>query len=179
MGRSYCPDYRKNALDLTLGVPSKNRQEERSPAPLKNGLRDVDNALAVYITFTDGSRTTLETTVEIVLGDFIRQQVTVAPDKGYLLDIETERSELARLESVVSDFLSAVRRATNSAWSAGTITSGVTPVPSQFVLVIGLIARPVGTNMPKCSLRRKPPPGCAPPPVVSPMIVARFKFFRL
>ena len=63
-------------------------------------ITDRDTPLAVYITFTDGSRTTLETTVEIVLGNFIRQQVTVAPDKGYLLDIETERSELARLESI-------------------------------------------------------------------------------
>ena len=60
------------------------------------------NALAVYVTFADGTRATLETTVEIVLGGFIRQNVTLAPDKGYLLDIETERNELARLESVFS-----------------------------------------------------------------------------
>src|SRR4029079_18972924 len=59
------------------------------------------------------------------------------------------------------------------------MTQGCTPVPSQLVFVIGLIARPVGTNIPKCSLRRKPPPGCAPPPVVSPTIVARFRFLRL
>jgi hypothetical protein len=31
--------------------------------------------------------------------------------------------------------------AISSAWSAGTLTSGLTPVPSQFVFVIGLIAR--------------------------------------
>ncbi len=63
-----------------------------------------ENALAVYITFTDGSRTTLEANVEIVQGSFIRQQVTLAPDKGYLLDTETEQSELARLESMLTGY---------------------------------------------------------------------------
>jgi murein DD-endopeptidase MepM/ murein hydrolase activator NlpD len=62
------------------------------------------HALAVYLTFTDGTRATLETTVEIVLGSFIRQQVTLAPDKGYLLDTETEQNELARLESIISGY---------------------------------------------------------------------------
>lgn len=61
-----------------------------------------NNPLAVYVTFNDGTRTTLETNVEIVQGGFIRQQVTLAPDKGYLLDTETERGELARLESLTA-----------------------------------------------------------------------------
>jgi len=63
-----------------------------------------NNPLAVYVTFTDGTRTTLDANVEIVLGSFIRQNVTVAPDRGYLLDIETEQSELARLESMIGTY---------------------------------------------------------------------------
>ena len=39
--------------------------------------------------------------------------------------------------------------AVRSASSADTFTSGSTPVPSQLVLVIGLIARPPGTNIMK------------------------------
>ena len=65
-----------------------------------------------------------------------------------------------------------------SAWSAGTFTSGSTPVPSQLVWVIGLTARPLGTNRSKCGESCRRSPGLAPPPVVSPMIVARFRFFR-
>jgi hypothetical protein len=83
------------------------------------------------------------------------------------------------LGSVGRDFLSAARCATVSACSAGTSTSGLTPVPSQFVFVTGLMARPRGTNISKCSPTRTPPPGCAPPPVVSPTMVARLRFFRL
>lgn len=57
-------------------------------------------ALDVFVTRADGSRVTLNTTVEIVLGGFIRQSVTIPADKGFLLEPETERNELARLESV-------------------------------------------------------------------------------
>lgn len=56
--------------------------------------------LDVFVTKTDGSRVTLNTTVEIVLGNFITQDVVIPADKGFLLDTETERSELARLESL-------------------------------------------------------------------------------
>ena len=63
--------------------------------------------------------------------------------------------------------------------SASTVTSGSMPVPSQFVFEIGLIARAKGTPMMKCSSIRWPDTGCAPPPVVSPTIVARLRFFRL
>src|SRR3954452_6357110 len=71
--------------------------------------------------------------------------------------------------------LSAVSRAA----AAGTFTSGSTPTPSQFVCVMGLIARAFGTPMMKWSSMRRPETGCAPPPVVSPTIVARFCAFRL
>jgi hypothetical protein len=59
-----------------------------------------NNALDVFVTRDDGTRVTLNTTVEIVLGGFIRQSVTIPPEKGFLLDPETERNELARLESI-------------------------------------------------------------------------------
>ncbi|MEP7291623.1 MAG: M23 family metallopeptidase [Chloroflexota bacterium] len=60
--------------------------------------------LDVFVTYADGTRDTLSTTIEITLGAFIRQNVTLAPDKVYLLDIETERNELAQLESIFSNF---------------------------------------------------------------------------
>ncbi|MCC6802631.1 MAG: M23 family metallopeptidase [Anaerolineae bacterium] len=60
--------------------------------------------LDVFVTYTDGTRDTVTTTVEITVGAFIRQNVTIGPDKAYLLDIETERNELAQLESVFSTY---------------------------------------------------------------------------
>ncbi len=62
-----------------------------------------NNELDVFVTYSDGTRDTLTTTVEITLGPFIRQNVTIGPDKAYLLDIETERNELAQLESIFSN----------------------------------------------------------------------------
>jgi murein DD-endopeptidase MepM/ murein hydrolase activator NlpD len=58
--------------------------------------------LDVFVTKNDGTRVTLNTTVEIVLGSFITQDVIIPPDKGALLDTETERNELARLESLAA-----------------------------------------------------------------------------
>ena len=62
---------------------------------------------------------------------------------------------------------------------AGTLTSGSTPVPSQLVLEMGLMARAKGTPIIKWSSMRWPETGWAPPPVVSPMMVARLRFLRL
>lgn len=61
-----------------------------------------ENPLDVYVTFSDGTRETLSTTVDVVLGEFIRQIVTLPPDTAYLLDAATERNELAQLSSVFS-----------------------------------------------------------------------------
>lgn len=61
------------------------------------------NPLDVFVTYSDGSRDTINANVEIPMGAFIRQDVTLAPDKTYLLDIETERNELARLESIFAN----------------------------------------------------------------------------
>ena len=56
--------------------------------------------LDVFVTKTDETRVTLHAAVEIVLGNFITQDVVVPADRGALLDTETERNELARLESL-------------------------------------------------------------------------------
>src|SRR5258707_11368779 len=58
-----------------------------------------------------------------------------------------------RIASLASRF--AVSRASDG----GTSTSGLTPVPSQFVFVIGFIARPVGTHTAKYSCTSHCPPG--------------------
>ena len=63
-----------------------------------------NNELDVFVTYSDGTRTTFNTQVEITLGAFIRQDVTLAPDKTYLLDIDTERNELAQQESVFTTY---------------------------------------------------------------------------
>ena len=60
--------------------------------------------LEVFVTYLDGTRDTISTTVEIPIGAFIRQNVTLAPDKVFLLDIETERNELAQLESIFATY---------------------------------------------------------------------------
>lgn len=56
--------------------------------------------LSVFITYADGTSETISAPVEVVTGSFVRQEVTIAPDKAYLVDPEVERSEIARLESV-------------------------------------------------------------------------------
>lgn len=62
------------------------------------------NTLTVYVTYSDGARDTINTNIEIPIGAFIRQEVTLAPDKAYLIDIETERNELAQLEAIFSTY---------------------------------------------------------------------------
>src|SRR5688572_17916566 len=63
-------------------------------------LYDLD----VFVWYADETRQTINTQVEIVTGDFIRQTVTVPPDKAYLVDPEIERDELARMEGIFSTF---------------------------------------------------------------------------
>ena len=72
----------------------------------------------------------------------------------------------------------AVSRAVDRALTAGTAMSGATPIPSQLVFVIGLMALPYGTQTEKWSLARRSPPPWAPPPVVSPIRVARWRCFE-
>ncbi len=63
-----------------------------------------NNDLDVFVTYTDGTRDTVSTTVEITLGGFIRQDVTLGPSKTYLLDAALERNEIAEQESVFTVF---------------------------------------------------------------------------
>ncbi len=57
--------------------------------------------LSIFAWFDNEERVTLNTQVNVVIGRFIRQDnITIAPDRAYLVDTEVERSELARLESV-------------------------------------------------------------------------------
>lgn len=59
--------------------------------------------LSIFAWFDNEERVTLNTQVNVVTGGFIRQDnITIAPDRAYLVDTEVERSELARLESVFS-----------------------------------------------------------------------------
>ncbi len=56
--------------------------------------------LDVFVWYADTTRATLHAQVDVPVGDFIRQNVTIAPDKAHLIDPEVERAELARLESI-------------------------------------------------------------------------------
>lgn len=58
--------------------------------------------LDIFVWYTDDTRQTINTQVEVVLGQFIRQVVTLPPDKAYLADPEIERDEFARLEGIFS-----------------------------------------------------------------------------
>jgi murein DD-endopeptidase MepM/ murein hydrolase activator NlpD len=72
-------------------------------ASIEQATRD-DYPMVVSVSYADGTQTTLQMTIMVVLGSFIRQNVSLPADKGYLLDIETERNELARLESIYAGY---------------------------------------------------------------------------
>lgn len=60
--------------------------------------------LDVFVWYSDETKQTINTQVEVVLGAFIRQVVTIPPEKAYLVDPEIERDEFARLEGVTSAY---------------------------------------------------------------------------
>lgn len=68
--------------------------------PMEQTPRVYD--LAVFAWDGQNTRFTVNTQVEVVTGGFILQNITMAPDRAYLVDAEIERAELARLESVFS-----------------------------------------------------------------------------
>lgn len=86
------PDQSDPALAGFWGILSAGMEQRTGP----------NAELILYGIFADESRASLTTTVSIVLGGFISQDVTVPPDRVYLLDSETERTELARLDSLYS-----------------------------------------------------------------------------
>ncbi len=60
--------------------------------------------LSIFAWFVDDRRVTLTIQMPVVLGRFIRQDnITIAPDRAYLVDTEIERAELARMESIFSN----------------------------------------------------------------------------
>lgn len=69
-------------------------------ASMEQTTRTQGYDLALFVSFADGTRISVNTTIPVTLGGFITQIVTVPPDRAALLDIETERNELSRLESL-------------------------------------------------------------------------------
>lgn len=67
-------------------------------ASMEQNPRTYD--LTIFAWYEDSTRVTFTTPVEIVRGAFILQDITMAPDRAYLVDAEIERGELARLESI-------------------------------------------------------------------------------
>ena len=58
----------------------------------------------VQVTRSDESTVALSGEVDVVLGGFIRQDVTVPANRGYLIDPLVERAEFARLDSIFSQY---------------------------------------------------------------------------
>jgi murein DD-endopeptidase MepM/ murein hydrolase activator NlpD len=59
--------------------------------------------LEIFAWFDDGARQTWQGEVTVVDGEFIRQDVTIADDLGYLLEPEVDRAERARLTALFSE----------------------------------------------------------------------------
>jgi len=74
------------------------------------------NPLEVNITTTGDRMETVNANVEIVTGEFIRQQVTLPPASAALIDPALDRSEIARLYSVFDGLI------TERAWDADGFT---------------------------------------------------------
>ncbi len=60
--------------------------------------------LTIFTWYEDNRRVNIVIPVDIITGAFIRQEITMAPDRAYLVDAEIERNELARLESIFSNY---------------------------------------------------------------------------
>lgn len=58
---------------------------------------------SVLVWFEDGSEIVIPAQVEVILGGFIRQDFDLNQDRSYLADPQVERSELARINSVIDD----------------------------------------------------------------------------
>ncbi|MDX2137621.1 MAG: M23 family metallopeptidase [Chloroflexota bacterium] len=87
-----------------------------------------DYPLTITVTHNDGSSETLSGTVEITTGGFIRQEVTIPPERGYLLDAESERAELARLEGIFAQVT------TERGWDS---TGFMMPIPAALTSPFG------------------------------------------
>jgi murein DD-endopeptidase MepM/ murein hydrolase activator NlpD len=58
------------------------------------------NPLIATATYADGTTANVEMNIEIGQGPYFRQNVTLPAETRYLLDADTERNELARLDSI-------------------------------------------------------------------------------
>lgn len=71
-------------------------------ARMEQNARTYD--AAIFAWYDDGRRVTITLPLTVTIGQFIRQEITMAPDRAYLVDAEIERGELARLESIFSRY---------------------------------------------------------------------------
>ncbi len=56
----------------------------------------------IFATTSDNQQLHVTLPLTVTLGQFIRQDITMAPDRAYLVDAEIERAEMARLDSIFS-----------------------------------------------------------------------------
>lgn len=59
--------------------------------------------IAVFAWNEADQRVTVNAEVTVVLGRFILEEITLPPDRSFLVDAEIERSELARMESIFAN----------------------------------------------------------------------------
>jgi len=69
---------------------------------MEQGVGTYD--LEMVVRFADESSITLTPSIEVVLGSFISQSITISEDLGYLVDPVIERHELAQLGSIFDTF---------------------------------------------------------------------------
>ena len=88
-----------NGLPLALApLDDPLRQFAHLPAPALLGPGRFD--LALSYTARDGRTVTRTFPVEVVEGEYIRQEINLPPGKGGLLDAEKIRAELERLQAI-------------------------------------------------------------------------------
>lgn len=71
-------------------------------ANMEQNARTYDTAIFAWD--NNNRRVSVNLPLTVTTGAFIRQEITMAPDRAYLVDAEIERGELARLESVFSHY---------------------------------------------------------------------------
>jgi murein DD-endopeptidase MepM/ murein hydrolase activator NlpD len=71
-------------------------------ANMEQNPRTYDTAIFAWD--SSNRRVTINIPLTVTTGEFIRQEITMAPDRAYLVDAEIERGELARLESVFNQY---------------------------------------------------------------------------
>ncbi|GAB4574636.1 MAG: hypothetical protein Kow0077_22200 [Anaerolineae bacterium] len=84
------PAYMRN--NTWYGLLAANMEQKPGTYPLE-----------VMVWFEDGTSTTWQGEVEVVDGDFIRQDVTISDNLGYLLEPEVDRAERARLTAIFNE----------------------------------------------------------------------------